>query len=54
MTPMMVAKLALALAGMLVFGYGVRADVATIRWIGIALVAVAVLLRFVPTRPPPG
>ncbi len=54
MTPLTVAKLALALSGLLVFGYGVRADLTTIRWIGVALVAVAALLRFVPTRPPRG
>jgi Zn-dependent membrane protease YugP len=54
MTPVTVAKLTLALAGLLVFGYGVRADLPVIRWIGVGLVAVAVLLRFVPTRPPNG
>jgi hypothetical protein len=45
--PVTIAKLALAVAGVLVFGYGVRADLPTVRWIGIALVLVAVLLRFV-------
>ena len=52
--PVLIARLTLAFAGLLVFGYGVRADLPTVRWIGIALVLVAVLLRFVrsgPTRP---
>ena len=44
------AQIALALAGLLLFGYGVRADSQTIRWIGIAFVAAAAILRFVGPR----
>jgi hypothetical protein len=43
-------KLAFAVAGLLVWGYGQRVDDATIRWVGIALLAAAVLLRFLPKR----
>ena len=51
LNPVLVARLALSVAGLLVFGYGVRADLPTVRWIGIALVLVAVLLRFVRSGP---
>ena len=43
-------KIALAVAGLLAFGYGVRVDSATIRWMGIAFVAAAAILRFVRPR----
>jgi hypothetical protein len=36
-----------ALLGILVFVYGVRADAPTVRWAGVALLAVAFVLRFV-------
>ena len=49
--PVLLARLSLSLAGLLVFGYGVRADLSTVRWIGIALVLVAVLLRFLRSGP---
>jgi hypothetical protein len=39
-------KLGLALAGVLVFGYGVRADINWLRWAGIGFLAVAAALRF--------
>jgi hypothetical protein len=54
MSPITTLKLALAVVGVMVFGYGVRADSASIRWAGIALVAVAAALRFVGRRPPRG
>jgi len=39
------------LVGLAVFTYGARTDAPTVRWIGIALLAVAFLLRFVdPAR----
>ena len=50
MTPLTVAKIALAVFGLLVFGYGVRVDSQTIRWVGIAFVAAAALLRFLRPR----
>ena len=42
-----VAKLALALGGMVTFGVGVRVGNGLVRWTGIGLVAFAWLLRFV-------
>ena len=48
-----IAKLALAGAGALVFGIGIRFENMAMRWTGVALVVVAWLLRFVkdpPTR----
>lgn len=46
MSPMLIAKLALAVAGIIVWGMGARADNAMLRWTGIGLLAVAFLLRF--------
>ena len=43
-------KLGIALLGVLVWGYGQRVDSATIRWVGIAFLAAAVVLRFLPKR----
>jgi hypothetical protein len=47
------AKLALALVAAIVFAFSMRMEDADyLRWIAIALLAAAVLLRFV-RRPPP-
>jgi hypothetical protein len=46
-------RLALAAIGMLVWAYGYQADDATIRWAGIGLLAITVLLRFAARRRPP-
>lgn len=43
-------KLACAVVGLLVWGYGYRVDSPTLRWIGIAFLAAAVILRLVPKR----
>jgi hypothetical protein len=43
-------KLAFFVAGLLVWGYGQRVDDSIIRWVGIAFLAAAVLLRFLPKR----
>lgn len=51
MTRMTVYKLVLAGIGLFVFFYGVQTDQSGLRWAGIALVAVALLLRFL--REPP-
>ena len=51
MSPLTVAKIALAVVGLLVFGYGIRVDSTAVRWLGIAFVAVAALLRFVKPKP---
>jgi len=47
-----IAKLVLAGAGLAVFFTGVRLDLEALRYVGIALVGVAFLLRFVGRRPP--
>jgi hypothetical protein len=47
MSPLTVAKLALAGGGVLVFGYGIRVDSPGIRWVGIAMLGCAFLLRFI-------
>ena len=54
MSPLTVAKLALAVVGMLLFAYGIRTDSQSVRWVGIALVAAAAVLRFVKARPGSG
>lgn len=46
----MTAKLVIAVAGVLVFLTGVRLEFEPVRWIGIGLVAVAFLLRFIGRR----
>jgi protein-S-isoprenylcysteine O-methyltransferase Ste14 len=43
-------RLGLTVAGLILFGYGVHADVEWLRWVGIALFAVVVALRFWPHR----
>lgn len=47
LTPLTMVKLALAVAGLLIFGYGIRSDQPLVRWVGLAVVGVAFLLRFV-------
>lgn len=47
MTPVSAAKLALALAGIVVFLLGINSGSDLLRWTGTALVVVAWLLRFV-------
>ena len=47
-----VVKIAFALAGVAIFAYGVRSEDAVVRWIGIAFVVAAFLLRFVKKRVP--
>ena len=47
-----VLKIACALAGVGIFAYGVRAEDAIIRWVGIGFVILAFLLRFVKKRVP--
>jgi hypothetical protein len=43
-------KIALAAIGLVFWGYGYRVESPTLRWIGIAFLAVAVILRLVPKR----
>jgi hypothetical protein len=46
MNAVLVARLALAGAGIVVWGLGARADNATLRWTGIGLLALSLILRF--------
>ncbi len=46
MTPLGIAKTALVIVGMLIFLVGIRTANEYLRWIGIACVAIAWLLRF--------
>lgn len=49
------ARIALFAIGVLVWGYGANVDDQRVRWIGIALLAAALVLRFFsPRRPPAG
>lgn len=50
MNERMTAKLVIAVAGVAVFMTGVRLELEMVRWIGIGLVAVAFLLRFIGRR----
>lgn len=43
-------KLGLLAAGLILWGYGARADIEWLRWMGIALIAVAAVLRFIGRR----
>ncbi len=52
MTSRTTVKIALALAGIALFGVGIRFSAEPYRWAGIALVAAAWLLRF--WKAPPG
>ena len=54
-------KLAVAVLGITIWAYGFSQDDSVIRWIGIAVIAIAALMRFYrpgprtpPDRPPPG
>jgi len=52
MERVMVLKIACALAGVGIFAYGVRSEDNVVRWVGIAFVIVAFLLRFLKKRAP--
>jgi hypothetical protein len=45
-------RFGIAAIGLLIWAYGYRVDDTTIRWVGIGFLAIAVLLRFAPRRPP--
>lgn len=45
MTRLAIAKIGLAVAGILVWAYGVRTENDALRWYGIGLLGVAVALR---------
>jgi hypothetical protein len=50
MTRLTQLKLGLIVAGLIVWGYAARADIAWLRWVGIGFFAVAVALRFIGPR----
>jgi hypothetical protein len=43
-------KLGLALIGLILWGYGARAEVEWLRWVGIGFLAASAVLRFVGPR----
>jgi hypothetical protein len=47
-----VLKIAFALAGVAIFAYGVRSEDSVVRWVGIAFVVAAFLLRFARKQTP--
>ncbi|MBA3890367.1 MAG: hypothetical protein H0X64_07545 [Gemmatimonadaceae bacterium] len=54
MTRTIVARVALLVMGIVVWGYGVRAGDTQLRLIGIGLLAASLILRFFKRRPPAG
>lgn len=46
MTPLTHLKLGLAVAGVILWGYGVRVEQSWLRWVGIGFLAAAAALRF--------
>jgi hypothetical protein len=52
-SPVITAQLALSVIGLIVWGYGTRLDDPRVGWAGVALIAVAALLRFAKRRSPP-
>jgi hypothetical protein len=50
-TKLALAKIGFAVAGIGTFGVGIRVEDSRVRWVGVALVAVAWLLRFAGPRP---
>lgn len=53
MPTILLARLALSLIGVILFGYGVRVSDERIRLFGIGFLAVALLLRWWPRPRPP-
>ena len=51
MTQIMSTKLILAASGLVIWGYGIRTDEPIVQYVGIGVMALAVLLRFFK-RPP--
>ena len=52
MNPITTAKLALTFAALVLIAWGMRTDQSALRLAGIGLLIAAVLLRFIPKRPP--
>ena len=50
MTRFMMARIVLAVIGVLVWGYGIARDDANVRIVGIGILALTLVLRFAPRR----
>jgi hypothetical protein len=50
--PLDLLKVAVVVVGLALWAYGFRADIPIYRWVGVAFVAAAFLLRFLGPRPP--
>jgi hypothetical protein len=50
MKRLLLARTVLAAIGVAVWGYGYRADLPRTRMVGIVILAIALLLRFLPRR----
>jgi hypothetical protein len=50
MTPQTISKIALFIVGLILVGYGMRVDSPSLRWVGIAFLVAAFLVRFI--KPP--
>ena len=50
MTQLTAAKLALAVAGVLIWAYGIRTAQEPLKYFGIGLLVVSVILRFIGKR----
>jgi len=50
--PLVWARVALVVVGVIVWAYGVRVEDGTIRLVGIGVLVAALLLRFARRRPP--
>jgi hypothetical protein len=44
------AKIALAVVAAILFGWGIRTDDSTVRWVGVGFLVVALALRFVQPK----
>jgi hypothetical protein len=53
MTTMMQVRVLLAVIGVIVWGYGMARDEPQVRLVGIALLALSLVLRFFPKRRQP-
>ena len=51
MSGVLVARIVVAVAGIIVWAYGARYDLPAARWTGTAFIAAAMLLRFAGRRP---
>lgn len=53
MKPLDLLKVTVVVVGLVLWAYGFREGVPVYRWVGVAFVAAAFLLRFFGPRPPP-